>query len=262
MRNAVVGRELDAFGIDHDEPHLGWSGSHEHRHDHGIDADGFTGAGCTADEQVRHFCEVADNRVALDILSDRHLKRTAMHIFQDVAEQNVLSFGVRHFDADEMRSGNRGENTHTGSSQSKRNVIVERNEPAHTNARRKVDFEQRDRRTSDPINHCRHDSEIFHGLLKARRCFLKLTLGGFSATLRFAYAKQFHLRQLETFVWHSCQRGFFGALQRIDFLDVFVFLSFVALAELARKRLSLSSLRIFRREPSRVSRAGRALVLA
>ena len=37
VRDAVVGRELHAFRVDHDEAHLGRRGAHEDGHDHGVD---------------------------------------------------------------------------------------------------------------------------------------------------------------------------------------------------------------------------------
>ena len=39
MRDAVIGSELDALRVDHDEAHLSRCCAHENRHDHSVDGD-------------------------------------------------------------------------------------------------------------------------------------------------------------------------------------------------------------------------------
>ena len=71
MGQRVVLLQLDDLRVNHHEAKLVGRKAVEQRRDDGIDADGFAGAGAAGDEAVRHFREVGDNRMAIDILAER-----------------------------------------------------------------------------------------------------------------------------------------------------------------------------------------------
>ena len=57
----AVHGELHLLGVDEDELDLVRLGLVEDAHDQAVDAHGFTRAGCTRDEQVRHFVDVQND---------------------------------------------------------------------------------------------------------------------------------------------------------------------------------------------------------
>ena len=70
MRQVVVGGELDALGVDHQETKLIGLAAHEQADEHIIDGDGFTGARTAGDEEVGAFGEVDDQVAAGGELAD------------------------------------------------------------------------------------------------------------------------------------------------------------------------------------------------
>ena len=177
MRDAVVGRELDALGVNHDEAHLGGGGAHEDRHDHGIDGHRFAGSGGTADEEVRHLCQIGYDRASFDVFSDGDLQRAGACIFEHVAQKHVLPRSVGHFDADIVRTGDRRKDAHSGSSERERDVVLEGRDAANAHACRQIHLEQSDRRPGNPAHDLGHDAEIFERLLQAGRRFFQLGVG-------------------------------------------------------------------------------------
>ena len=74
VRDALVGRQLDALGVDEHHAHLVGRRPHEDRGDHRVDEARLAGAGGARDEQVRHLREVGEHVAALDVLAhaDHH----------------------------------------------------------------------------------------------------------------------------------------------------------------------------------------------
>ncbi len=70
MGNALVHAQLDALGIDQDHADLFGRGAVEDGHDHGVDGDGFAGAGGTGDEDVGHGGEVGGDDASVDVLAE------------------------------------------------------------------------------------------------------------------------------------------------------------------------------------------------
>ena len=71
VRDAVVDRQFQHLGVDHDEPALLRLQPVEQRQDHGVDGDRLARAGGAGDEQVRHAGEIDDDRLAADRLAER-----------------------------------------------------------------------------------------------------------------------------------------------------------------------------------------------
>ena len=70
MRDAVIDRELDLLGVDHQKLHFVGSRVIENADYHCVQAHGFTGTRSTRYEQMRHLSEVCADGVARDILAE------------------------------------------------------------------------------------------------------------------------------------------------------------------------------------------------
>ena len=74
MRDAVVNRQFQHLGIDHDEPALVGAQPVQERQDHRVDGDRLARAGRARDEQMRHAREIDDDGLAADRLAERDRK--------------------------------------------------------------------------------------------------------------------------------------------------------------------------------------------
>ena len=106
VRDAVVDRQLQHLGIDHDEPAFLRPEPVEQRQDHGVDGDRFARARGAGDEQVRHAGQIDDHRLAADRLAERDgelVARFAELVRGDeLAQEHRLALLVRQFDADDV----------------------------------------------------------------------------------------------------------------------------------------------------------------
>ena len=75
MRDILVSRKLEHLRVDQDEPHLARLGLVQNRKNHRIEGDRFPRTGRASDQQVRHFCEISDHRVAGDVLAEGECER-------------------------------------------------------------------------------------------------------------------------------------------------------------------------------------------
>jgi hypothetical protein len=71
VRDALVHRELQHLGVDHDEPHLGGRRLVDERQDHRVDRHRLAGTGGAGHQQVRHAREVGHHGLAGDVLAER-----------------------------------------------------------------------------------------------------------------------------------------------------------------------------------------------
>ena len=74
MRDAIIDGQFEHLWIDHDQATLFRTKAVEQRQDHGVDRNGFTRAGGSCHQQVRHLGEVGDNRLAIDGFAERQCK--------------------------------------------------------------------------------------------------------------------------------------------------------------------------------------------
>ena len=70
MGNVLVHSELQALGVDHDQPHIVRRRAVEDAGQHRVDADRFAGAGRAGNQQVRHRRQIGDVRLAVDRLAE------------------------------------------------------------------------------------------------------------------------------------------------------------------------------------------------
>ena len=102
--DALVHAELDALGVDEDHADLLGGGLVEDGHDHGVDGDGFAGAGAARDEDVGHGGEVAGDDAAGDVFAEGDgeagLGLGEGFALDDVAEPDGFAVAVGDLDAD------------------------------------------------------------------------------------------------------------------------------------------------------------------
>ena len=110
MRDAVVNAEFQHLRVDHDHPAFFGRQLIQQGQDHGVDRDGLTGTRGTGDQQVRHFREVGDNRLAADVFAQRkgqlHVAVAEIASRDDFAQHNLFAVLVREFDADDSAARN------------------------------------------------------------------------------------------------------------------------------------------------------------
>ncbi len=104
VRDAVIDRQLQHLGVDHDETALGGRVAIQDRQDHGVDPDRLARAGGARDQQVGHPRQVGDIGLAADGFAQRQRQQMALLVVfargQKVAQEDGLALGVGQFDAD------------------------------------------------------------------------------------------------------------------------------------------------------------------
>ena len=166
MRQAVIARELDALGVDHDQANILGKGTHEQGRDDGIDHHRLTRTGRTGNKQVGHLGEIGDNRRALGVAPNCELKRTALHIGQHVAQVDVLALAVGNLDAHERSAGDRGKDTHRLGSERKRNIVLKARNLTHALALTGLKLKGRNRGAGDPADHAGTAAKLKQGGLQ------------------------------------------------------------------------------------------------
>ena len=111
VRDALVHRELEHLGIDHDHAHFGRCRLVEHRQDHRVDRHRLARAGRARDQQVRHPRQVRDHRLAGDVLAQRD-RDLRVHVgvglgAHDLRQAHDLALRIGNLQPHARRSGNR-----------------------------------------------------------------------------------------------------------------------------------------------------------
>ena len=151
MRDAVVVAQFDHLGVDHDQADLLRRGLIQNGDQHGVDAHGFARAGRTGDQQMRHLGNVADDRLAGDVLA--HGKGQAAACTRKrgrrdaLADVDRIDRFIRHLNADRdlIRDGR---NAHADCAEGQRNIVRQGGDARQLDAARNGQFEPRDRRTA------------------------------------------------------------------------------------------------------------------
>ena len=110
MRDVLVHPELEALGIDHDQPHVVRRRPIEDAGEHRVDADRLARTGRPGDEQMRHRRQVGDVGLAMNRLAERQRqlgRGSSVHLrFEQLAKRDLLAIAVRDLDADRRLTGN------------------------------------------------------------------------------------------------------------------------------------------------------------
>ena len=163
MRDAVIDRQFQHFRIDHDEAALLRLQPVEQRQDHGVDGNRLARAGRAGDEQMRHACEIDDDRLAADRLAKRD--REPVFGFLEIlgAEQfaqiDGLAALVRQFDADGVAPLNHGDAGREGR-HGAGDIVGETDDSRGFDAGRRLELIERDHRTWPHMNDLALDAEI------------------------------------------------------------------------------------------------------
>ncbi|GJD68969.1 hypothetical protein MMMDOFMJ_1895 [Methylobacterium gnaphalii] len=176
MRDAVIDRQLQHLGIDHDQAALFRLQPVEQAQDHGVDGHRLARAGGAGDEQVRHASEVGDDRLAADILAEaeRQLVLRVDEILrgQQLTQVHSLAHRVRQFDADHVASGHDGDAGRDGGHRAC-DVVRQTDHAAGLCTGGRLEFVQGDDRTRAHREDVAAHAEILDGLLQVERVLLQ-----------------------------------------------------------------------------------------
>ena len=127
MGNAVVNAQFHHFGVHHNEFDILRARLVQEANDDGIHAHGFTGTGGTGNEHMGHFCNVAHNAVAANILAHRErgfgLCSGKLRRVHHLPQRDRGHGAVGDLNAHNGDFAGNGGNTNAGSTQAQGDVI-------------------------------------------------------------------------------------------------------------------------------------------
>ena len=166
MRQGVIHLHLDHFRIDHDEAELFRREPEDHAGDERVDANALAAAGRPRDEQVRHLRQIGDDRLAVNVLTQRERQFGFRTRFLPILRLEQLTqchlhlARVRQLDADRVLAGNRREDVDSFRPRCPGEVALERHDLVHSHAFGRVNFVARDRRTFRDVAGRNCDTEL------------------------------------------------------------------------------------------------------
>ena len=106
MRNTIVSRKFNVFGVNHQETKVFWTILVHQTYNQAVQCNGFTRACCTCNKQVRHLGKVAKNNVTNQVLTDGKHKFASCILkfvgFQQTTQQNWCFLLVSNFDTNQV----------------------------------------------------------------------------------------------------------------------------------------------------------------
>ena len=170
MRYAVVNLKLNDFRIDHKHSDFVRCGLQKNTHDKCIDAYGLTRTGSAGNQQMWHFRDIRDDRLAGNILTDCKCQRcfglNVLIRLDQIPESNNGAFLVRHLDTYSSFAGNRCFDSNFRRSKIKLDIICQRYDPADLYALLRSEFVSGYCRTAADIIDVNIDAEISEYLLE------------------------------------------------------------------------------------------------
>ena len=177
VRNAVVVAQFNHLRVHHDEADLLRRRLVQQRNQHGVDAHRLTGAGGAGNQHVWHLGNVADDRLAGNVLANgkgqaafriRERRRT-----DTLADKDGIDRLVRHLDADRDLIRDRRD-THVRRAERQRNVVRQGGDARDFDAARDGQLEPGDGRAAHDADDLRLDVERVERIEQARRAFAQL----------------------------------------------------------------------------------------
>ena len=163
VREAIVHLHFDDLRVDHDEAKFVGAEFEKHRGNDRVDAHRLARAGRARDEQMRHGCQIADDRAAIDILAERErdflLRRAKLRIVQQLAQRHGDLLAVGNFDADRVLARDRSEDVDSFRAGGACEVSLELRNSRNAQTGRRVNFVARDRRAARDIARSDFDAE-------------------------------------------------------------------------------------------------------
>ena len=127
VRNPLVRTQLNHLRVDHQHANLIRSSRGEYRQNERVQADAFSRARSTCDQQVRHLRQVDGHRPPADILAQEEWNPHRLGFFRAAFDQlpqpHHDAVLVRDLNTDRILSGNRRDNSHGRDTQCDRQVI-------------------------------------------------------------------------------------------------------------------------------------------
>ena len=168
MRYLVVRGKFYFLRIDQQHLHLIRSGTHQDRADDRIDAHGFSAAGGTGYQQMRHLVELAINGIAHQIHSQTEQQTPVRHALRDrthhLLEVHRRLLFIRNLDADRALAGNRRFDADVLRRQRHLNVILQIADLIDSHAKIRPHLKLRDARTDVRAHQRRLDPELFQDI--------------------------------------------------------------------------------------------------
>ena len=110
MRDAVIDRQFQHLGVDHDQAAFLGRQLVEQRQDHGVDRHRFARAGGPGDQKVGHLGKVRDDGIAADVFAQgqwqAQIAVTKVTSSQNFAQHDLFAGDVRQFDANHRAARN------------------------------------------------------------------------------------------------------------------------------------------------------------
>ena len=198
MRDAVVDREFQHFGINHDHPHLGWRRPKQHAAYHAVQPNALTGTCGPCNKQMGYERKIRDDRLAQNVLTQNNIQfRRRVPKFLAV-HQTSQRYGfpsrVGHLDADHGLAGNGRHDSHAESPHHKSQIVLKIGDLVHLDAGSGGKFVHGNHRARRHLNHFSFDTKLSQLLLEEARLFHEFLVA--LPTVRNHWqVKQFRRRQ-------------------------------------------------------------------
>ncbi len=164
MRNALIDRQLQHLGINHNEPHVGGCRVVEQAEHHGVDGHGFARTGGSGHQQVGHTGQVDHHGVTADVLPERQCERGIGMVvllgLQQLAQADDFPVLIGHFQADNGLARNDFHHAHTHRGQRPGQVLGQVRNLADLHARRRLQLESRDHGSRVHGHHLHLNAEV------------------------------------------------------------------------------------------------------
>ena len=163
MRDALVHREFEHLGVDHDEAALLGPELIEKREHHGVDGHRFSGPRGSGDQQMRHAGQIDDHRRAADVLAERETKLATGLLEggrgEQLAQAHGLAAYVGKLESDHVAPRNDGD-AHRHRAHGTRDIIGEPDDARSLGARRRFEFVKGDHGSRTHLDDLSADTEV------------------------------------------------------------------------------------------------------
>ena len=163
MRDAVILGQFNDLGVNEDEFDIFRPGTEQEADNDRVDADGFTAAGGTCNQQVGHLAKVGDLGRTGDILAQGHRQRAAhIDVVLRLKDRTNINGGtnlIGNFDADGGLCRGWSLDTDTRSGQVQGDIIGQACDAADLDTSLRLQFVPGDRGTAADIQHRGLDAE-------------------------------------------------------------------------------------------------------
>ncbi len=181
VRDPLVDEELEHLRVDHQKLHLVRPGAEQDRGDDRVDAHRLARAGGAGNQQMRHPRQVADHRVAEDVLAqgdgDLVLARVPLLRADHLAEEDAVALDVRHLDPHRPLARDRRDDADGDRAQGHGEVVGEVGDLGDLDPRRRLELVHGDHRPRVDLGDLTRDAKVEELVLEDLRVHQDLPLG-------------------------------------------------------------------------------------